>query len=488
MNKNKIIYLLLATLTSVGLWSCNDDNKITNEDEVIYGTSMSSTLVTSFSLVSNDKVLAHLDSVKFTIDQDNAIIYNPDSLPMGTDVSKIVTKVEFGSSVYSATYLVRGGKLQSNDSIPYHDAAKDTVDFTGIVNLKVVAQNGINQNTYRVKINVHQTNPDSIHFAESSRRGLPSDGGTPDAMGMANKGGTFYCLTHAGNYTMSTASTPAGQWNTVTANLPFTPVPESMTATEDALYVLADNGGLYKSEDGNSWEATGATWSALIGAYGNCLLGIANTTDGYVFDEYPQRATFKPTAVPTDFPVSGFSQMVVSTNDWAINDMGTIAGGRLANGTLTNDIWGYDGQSWAKLNYNTSDLPAIEGATLFGYYVYETNSTNLVVTRKPVWVLMGGRLSNGTLNRTTYITKNQGIRWTKAGSSMNIPSYMPSFTGAKAFVCTETFKAARQRINKHLTEWDSPYVYIAGGHDVQGYQLNSVWKGIINRMLSKPLY
>ena len=74
---------------AMSLMSCNkkDDTPTTSNDYDVYTTT--STLVSAFSLKANTKIMAHLDSVKFTIDQDRGVIYNADSLPRGTRINAL---------------------------------------------------------------------------------------------------------------------------------------------------------------------------------------------------------------------------------------------------------------------------------------------------------------------------------------------------------------------------------------------------------------
>ncbi|MBQ4007697.1 MAG: hypothetical protein II603_04080, partial [Muribaculaceae bacterium] len=180
MKKQNIIYALLAFVLGAMAVSCN--NKSTSDEETVqyYGVSTSSTMVSRFVLGSNSKVLNNLDSVFFTIDQDRKIIYNADSLPVGTDVRKLTVSLTFPYSVRSAQFRVTNGKLMKDTTITYSSATKDTIDFTGNVLLNIVSRDGLNQATYTVKVNVHQVEPDKLTFAQDQRRDLPNVNGTPD--------------------------------------------------------------------------------------------------------------------------------------------------------------------------------------------------------------------------------------------------------------------------------------------------------------------
>ena len=80
---------MLALMLTVFVAGCNDDESSSFTSEGDFGNCS----VTSFSINKNDKVLTGLDSVFFSIDLVNARIFNADSLPKGTDVSKLVIKI-----------------------------------------------------------------------------------------------------------------------------------------------------------------------------------------------------------------------------------------------------------------------------------------------------------------------------------------------------------------------------------------------------------
>lgn len=496
MKKLNIIYGILLIVLSIMVVSCNKNN---NEDEDIqyYGTSTTSTMVSKFVLGANSDVLTNLDSVFFTIDQDRKLIYNADSLPVGTDVRKLTVAVTFPYSVSSATFHVKDGKLMADSTITYTSETKDTIDFTGNVTLKVTSSDGNYVSTYEVKVNVHQVEPDLLTFSQSQRRDLPNVNGTPHAEKAVKQGDAYLCLVNDGDkYVLS--STPrlgVATWQKTELSLPFIPVVNSLTATDDALYMLDTSGELYSSADqGATWTDCQQVWVSIVGGYEQKVLGVLREDGVYKHDEYPRASTYAPVAVADDFPVSGASPLVQGDNEWISSKQVVMVGGVLQDGTLTNATWGYDGQQWGRLDVKENTiLPAIADAVVIPYYTYDVDSTNHRVSVKQVtWLLMGGRQSGGTLNSTTYVSRNQGMTWLKGTSRLQQPSYMPAFYGAQAFVQAEKVQQGVQlapsKETKPITEWECPYVYIVGGYASGGSVLNNIWKGQLNRLTFKPLF
>ncbi len=491
--------MLVALLGSAAV-SCN--NKSTSDEETIqyYGVSSSSVMVSRFMLGENKNVLYNLDSVFFTIDQDRRLIYNADSLPVGTDVRKLTVKLTFPYSVRSAVFRVKGGTLQGDTSITYSSTTKDTIDFSGQVMLDITSNDGSRTATYIVKVNVHQQEPDLLSFARQWRRDLPNVNATPLQVKAVQQGNDYLCLIQDDDkYVLSsTTKLSAGTWNKKELNLPFTPDINSFAASIEALFMLDINGELFTSNDrGETWTDCGVAWTWIVGGYEDRLLGVMHEDGIYKHDEYPRASGFTPTEVPEDFPVRGSSPLITGDYRWIVNDQVQLVGGVLQNGTMTNATWGYDGTHWGRLNISTNNvLPKISDAVVIPYYTFDVDSVQRRVAVKNVtWLLMGGKLADGSLNRTTYVSRNQGMSWLKGASGLQQADYMPSFFGAQAFVQYEQLNASAQAPKraastntKPVTQWECPYIYLVGGYASSGVVLNNVWRGVLNRLTYRPIF
>ena len=132
MRKNSLYVLISLLAVSFAFASCLDSN---NTDYTL----TSDVAISSFSIGSiampdtlknsqgNDSIV--YDSVigsdyKFAIDQQNNLIYNRDSLPVGTNVSKVTTSLNMTYG-YAVTYVKNG-----QDTIW---SSSDSSDFTSPV-------------------------------------------------------------------------------------------------------------------------------------------------------------------------------------------------------------------------------------------------------------------------------------------------------------------------------------------------------------------
>ena len=441
-------------------------------------------------------MLASLDSVHFTIDYDRGQIYNADSLPVGTDISALNVTVEFFNTVSSAIFTITDATVQADTTIEYSSSMTKKLDFTGKTVLRVTSADESQVKDYEVKVLVHKVNPDLLVWPLEWRRDLPGYRNSAIGHKVVKQGDVYRIMVYNGvECQMLSADSPnAGTWNKQTVSLPFVPQVPSLTATPNALYVLSTDGTLYTSTDGQEWASCGVTWHSLLGAYDERVLGVIAGADGYYHDEYPRGVEFTATLVEEGFPVSHASDMIQTDDTWTVSSQAMIVGGIDAKGNLLSDVWGFDGHSWGKINnIHTHSLPALADATLFPYYTYKTLSGVRRYARQQTWFVMGGRLADGTLNGKIYLSNTQGITWSKADSTITMPSNMPEFYGAQAFVNEETLTAssasnAPRRIQSPVITWECPFIYLMGGYNDQGALLPYTWRGVYNRMTNYPVY
>lgn len=499
MTKRNTLYLVLAMamvlMSLPALVSCHDDKD--NDDSYSYSTSQQTTLITGFSLQSDGTVLANLDSVHFTIDYDKGLIYNADSLPVGTDITALKVTVQFLNTVSSAIFTITGATEQADTTIEYVSSMTKSLDFTGTTKLTVTSADRQLVKDYDVKVLVHKVNPDTLIWNQSWRRDLPGYRYTAIAHKAVKQGDIYRAMNYNGIECFLFTATSLDQetWDKQAVSLPFVPQVPSLTATDDALYMLDTDGGLHTSADGLEWTSCGVTWHSLLGAYEGRVLGVMQGADGYYHDQYPREAGFTADKVEAGFPVSHASGMIVTDNKWTVAQQAMIVGGQDAEGNLLNSVWGFDGTRWGKINSVHGDvLPALADATLFAYYTYKTLNGVRRYSRQETWYVMGGRLADGSLNRKIYLSNTQGITWFNNDTIANQPSHMPLFYGAQAFVNFETITAsngaagAPRRAATPVTSWECPYIYLFGGYNAKDQLLPNVWRGVYNRLTNYPVY
>lgn len=488
-------------MVAMNLQSCNkkdEPDSSTSTDYTVY--SSASTMVSSFSLKDNSKILANLSNVKFAIDQERGLIYNADSLPKGTRVNALCVDLTCASTVSSRQFIVKNGSVQGDTTITFTSSSRDSIDFTGDVTLRIISRDGNHTRDYKVSVNVHKLNPDTITWPVSQRRELPDVNGTLTASKTVALDDSFVSMVHdAAGYALLAIDTLMNEgWEKKTLALPFTPQVKSFAATSDAIYLLDTNGELFKSTNlGTDWTDCGVAWQTIVGGYDNKLLGVMRDGEQFKHDEYPRSQGFVPSQVPQGFPVTAMSQLVMASNEWTSQQQAMIAGGVLSSGALTNNVWGYDGKRWGLLNQSggANVLPKLHDAVLLKYYTCTFDDSYSLVKRH-TWMVMGGVLENGSYNTVTYTSVDQGLHWNTGSTGVQKPDYMPSFLGAQAFtVVRRTSRSNAPRLLSYnpgqitpLTEWDSPYVYLFGGYGDSGNALNNVWEGVLTGVTYRPVY
>lgn len=215
------------------------------------------------------------------IDQLNHVIYNPDSLPLGTDITRI-TFSSIGSDGIVA-YRTKSGI----DSI---FASTDTLDFTDPRTFVCYSSNYESKQLYTVKINVHQVDPDKFCWTKigafdefknlNEQKAIVKDN-TIYVFGIESTTNKSIVLTSPTNkditwkkseitdieniipssiqlfnnkfYTVSNAKlmqSPDGiTWTQISANIQ----PEGLIAASDICLFAKEGNIIYSSNDGQNW-------------------------------------------------------------------------------------------------------------------------------------------------------------------------------------------------------------------------------------------
>ena len=103
-----------------------------------------SVVISKFALQANDDIMENLDTVFFTIDLDRGLVYNADSLPVGTNVSSLKVDMTYAEGS-SAEFQVTGGEWMRDTVFKYN--SEDSIDFTGDVKFKIISRDMMNEKT-----------------------------------------------------------------------------------------------------------------------------------------------------------------------------------------------------------------------------------------------------------------------------------------------------------------------------------------------------
>lgn len=505
MKKYISLYMLLGVFACMfGFSACNESS----DDDIVDNSSEFAVMVKSFSLQADDSILENLDSVFFSIDLDRATVFNADSLPRGTRVDSLHVNITF--STVSKAEITMPGSTEQDTVVDYLTNAGTAIDFSrGYVTLHLESSNGQANRDYRIYVNVHNMAPDSLCWGSAAFSDYPTDMAAPTAMKAVDFGGKAICFATDGSRTTRaiSANSDISDWAVEPVELPAGLDIATVTVGPSALFALDKSSTLYTSADeGLTWTSTGSAMTHIYGAYGSSLLGNRREADGsYVYVTYPE-TTAMP--VPAGAPVSGTSQSLVFTSQWASEPMFVTLGGATASGEFVGSVWAYDGTEWNDIS--VSPMPAVRDVTIVPYFAIKVG-TSWVATTHTALLAFGGTNAEGVIDRTLYISLDRGVHWSRAGRLMQLPEQFPELTGAQALVFERTLTAsshAAQRWStlelpeipawytllsttddgiKPVTSWDCPYIYVFGGRDQLGRLNTSVWRGVINRLSFKPI-
>lgn len=171
----------------------------------------------------------------FTIDQINRIITNKDSLPVGTYIDKVITNI-----TYDAGMLGYTPKGSDHDTIW---TSTDSIDFTDPVEFKVYAYSGVEGKPYKVTINVHKQEPDTISWKKFDTQLQLFNAGSLSEQKAVYANGKVYVFGKNGNGThieySDVANDNPSPWVPVTDNIPSNIDTYSATAWAGNIYFLA---------------------------------------------------------------------------------------------------------------------------------------------------------------------------------------------------------------------------------------------------------
>lgn len=417
----KLMSVVIMVSAMCLLSSCLKDNN----DEITYHDD---TAVTGFSLgtlkrhlhtTAKDGVTDSVYTVAynakdfaFSIDQTRKLIYNPDSLPQGTDASKIMASI---TSKNSGTIVLNLKDRSGKDSLCYYNP-KDTLDFTEPMRLRVYNMRKTAYREYIVKVNIHQETGDEMTWKQGSfaelagvaERKLVENNGTMYLFGV--KEGKTVAFRQEGD-----RFKPLG--------ISFGPKAyKNVVAMEGWLYVL-DGKSVKRSADGLSWKETGSP-TGLTQLVGASISKLYALTAGGLMSSADNGATWSTNALDdnaANLPTENICFVCIPAKTNAQTNSLMIIGTRDGETKIWRKVEenasGSQDQPWAFYSpddYNKHTLPAL---------------TNLqVISYDNALLALGGDLS------TLYSSKDQGLTWF-ATDSYKLPASLPRRETPFSMVC-----------------------------------------------------
>ena len=415
--KLKVLNIVIGMfIAACAITSCLDSD--VTEYEYSSSASITAFSITDSIVTYHQKIIDDVDTTvttsvlganyPFIINQNEGHIYNADSLPFGTDVSKVVVNIT--ADTYGI-YIVA-----ENDSL-WEEG--DSLDFRTPIQFKVMSEMGTFGRIYTAFINVHQQEPELLSWHKMENN-LSHDIQEQKAIYLNN---CFYVFAEQESQVAMTKSTDGQTWSTLEQiNIPEKADYSSVMQWENQLYILAAQ-NLYSSNDGISWEKV-ETEQAISQLLANTqnenskkLIGV--DPEGYYIESEDGINWARYDKLPTDFPKNGyqFVNYTLNTNNKISRTI--LLGNNEEVSDTTTTVWmQLDSDcDWTALTMDveTNACPSFENAALIHY-------------NDCLYTFGGKGQKNGTIEAfsTFFKSIDNGITWEAVTENLLFPEEFAS--------------------------------------------------------------
>lgn len=460
----RIILPFLMLLSAVLLVSSclkDNDSQLTGyEDTAVVGFAIRAANVYhhTVSKAGQDSVYKQvITSAKhrFYVDQINKTIYNPDSLPYGTDASKLLCIFTTKNSgvVFIKDTIGEGQRVYNG---------RDSLSFLQPREVRVYDLRQRFFRPYTVTVNVHKENGDVFRW--NNLLTTNADLAALTSMKLLVCGNTLYIYGVSGTAVKvySTADSDGKTWQALTPNVTLNAdVCQNAVVKGGTMFVL-NGGSLLKSTDGATWNTVSTPAIARLAAADNThLYGLTST--GELAASADDGATWTTETLDSDkqyLPAQDISGCLLRTSRTANGANMLLIGNRDA-AVHTADT---AATVWSKV-VEAQGLPqqqpwAFYGLKAGGKYNLPRLTGMQAATYGDLLVALGAK-GTGTGNEKTfgglYVSKDNGISWHR-NTVINLPESFQSSKTSFALavdaqhnlwiVCGQTGQVWKGRLNR----------------------------------------
>jgi len=323
----------------------------------------------SIKIDSSHKVIGK--NYPFSIDQighgDTALIFNTDSLPVNTKLSKV--KVKFSTA---------GGVTYSKNGKDTVYSSTDSLDFSNPISFTVYAYNSdgsVIKKLYKISINVHKQDPDSLNWGTQAYYTGTGLTGKQKSIIINDK---VFVFTDDGSAQIKVTSSDVNNGKSWTSLQAISGISgkadySSVTLFKNSLYIVA-GGNVYVSTNGTDWtksnELSGNV-TTLLTSFNGLLTGIKAvgteskfcvTTDGQIWTTGE--------TVPSDFPTANISATSYTLRTNANIHRAILIGDNPSlgvNDTIAVPWSTFDGKEWVDLSASTGYCPKTSNMSIIYY-------------------------------------------------------------------------------------------------------------------------
>lgn len=426
----------------------------------------------------------------FTIDQERGLIYNEDSLPVGSDT--IIDRILIDTLVTASGIVT----MKNKDGLDSLINTEDSMDFTKCINapdegeymkLKVYAPNMQVTKEYSLSVRVHHYDPEAMLWTYMGN--VEGENITGEQKSVILNGDilTYTVVNGILQVYRNPMGNKADSWSKqqVTDQTIFgQELPTSILSYNGKLYATSaqGNGVVYESQNGTDWNASnlfGENKVVLLLAPLKNKITFIQETDGKRYfnstDEILRHATYTSSTlqeVPDNFPTKNISYTNYYT--YTSQECVMLVGENNSNNEDDPLVpWGYMGDQWIAFE---------PGNTL-------TSCPNL---KNPSIIYYNDQFYIFGEGFDSFYVSGAGIAWKKAGKKFGFPNYVnnPNGTNHAPSIDNPEF---RQRKNYSMVlDTENKFVYIMFSATTEEIQISGilpfkhqseVWRGRLNQYM-----
>ena len=401
--------MLLAVLTLCS--SCLSDSSSSTtyyDDAAITAFSLGTLKRVYTKKLSSGKDTTYTTTVacstyKFTIDQEKGLIYNLDSLPVGTCANKALVTISTRNS--GLVYL----KSYTSDSVYYYSSSSDSLDFSKPRTLFCVSQDGTYHREYVADIRVHTETSDSVYWRKQADNA--DIAALSNIRGLAFNDKLYVYGTTADGAVKVYSSDNGKAWAAVQ-----TPFETSLTMVTDSavIYALSAGKTVYTSADGQTWLPVygDGSMKCLVAASRSEVYALSN--DGRLMVSKNNGATWAEDELDSDkqyLPSRDINGYCVTSAANSDLQKVTLIGNRADDNDSTCVVW-----------TKTVDNVSTAETQRWMYQPFEKSTWHhaprlnnvAVIPYEDGAILMGGTgigACSATAFSTIYYSRDSGMNW-----------------------------------------------------------------------------
>ena len=248
----------LLLLLCVPFWaSCSDDSKSSvSSNDYCYIKSVTLGMVKR--QLGTTTATFSASSYEMTVDHRSLTIENRDSLPCGSNLSRVIATITFDGSTLS--YREKGSEAGWT---AYNST--DSLNLTRPIELYLASNDNTSHRIYTLKVNVHRQEGDSLFWKKCEEEELLAG---MEEMKVFTHDGKLLVLgkKDADIVLLQRSSTEAqGTWiETTAAGLPATTDVQTLRQQAGTCYVSTADGDIFASADAREWQQTGTRHTAPL--------------------------------------------------------------------------------------------------------------------------------------------------------------------------------------------------------------------------------